>query len=86
MSLDLAKTALQIDGMAGELRGRQDDRRRRQDRALEAMASFDVDAYQEKRRRSEATLLWRVPGVLDSPAARYPPPPLHATLITVSAD
>ena len=86
MSLDLAKTALQIDGMAGELRSRQDDRRRRLDRALETMSSFDVDAYQEKRRRSEATLLWRVPGVLDGPAARHTPPPLPEDFCVVATD
>ena len=86
MSLDLAKAALQIDGMADELRGRQDDRRRRLDRAMEAVSSFDVDAYQEKGRQSEATLLWRVPGVLDSPAARYPPPQLSEDFCVVATD
>ena len=86
MSLDLAKTALQIDGMADELRMRQDDRRRRVRRALAAASSLDVEDQEEKRRRSEATLAWPVPRVLDGPAARYSPPPLPGDFSVVATD
>jgi len=86
MSLDLAKTALQIDGMADELRMRQDDRRRRLGHALEAARALDVEVQEEKRRRSESTLAWPVPKVLDSPAARYSPPPLPEDFSVVATD
>ena len=86
MSLDLTKTALQIDGMAEELRARQGDRRRRLHRASEAAASFDVPGYEDRRRRSESTFAWPAPDVLDSPAARYPPPPLPEDFCVVATD
>ena len=86
MSLDLAKTAPQIEAMASDLRERSGQRTRRLGRALEAVAAFDPERYREGRRDSEATLAWNVPEAMDSPAARYAPPPLPLDFRVVSVD
>ena len=74
MSLDLSKTALEIDQMALGLRARQGERRLRLERALEAVGSFNAADYERKRLQSEATIAWAVPMVQDDPGARYAPP------------
>jgi hypothetical protein len=76
MSLDLNKTALQIDQMAQELSARQGDRRQRLQKAIEVVGAFDVAEYEAKRQRSRATLAWAAPVALDRPGARYIPPSL----------
>ena len=86
MSLDLARTAVQIDGVVGELREREGDRRRRLERAGEAAGSLVVGDQEDKRRRSEATLAWPVPRLLDSPAARYEPPGLPERFSVAATD
>ena len=86
MSLDLGRTALQIDSMASELSSRQTERRLRLQKALAAVGSFDVAANQRKRRESKATLAWSVPGILDGPGARYSPPPIPDDFSVVGAD
>ena len=77
MSLDLTKTALEIDRMAVGLSAAYAGRRRRLDRALEAVASVDLVDYGRKRLASAETLAWTIPGFDDAPAAHYtaPPPP-----------
>ena len=77
MSLDLERTALQIDEMAAHLRSQQSDRTRRLRRAVETAHGFDVEAYRQERERGADSLRWGLPGVLDSPAARRaaPDPP-----------
>ena len=75
MSLDLTSTAGQIDRMALALRARQTERHQRLQRALEAVGSFDVDAYGHKRQRSNTLMAWPVPDIVDDPGARYRPPP-----------
>ena len=86
MSLDLARTALQIDGMVGELRAREGDRRRRLERAGEAAGALVVEDQEEKRLRSEATLVWPIPRLLDSPADRHGPPPLPERFSVAATD
>ena len=54
MSLDLGKTALQIERMTDELRGRQNDRQRRLVKAIRETEAFKTDAYEEKRARSRS--------------------------------
>ena len=77
MSLDLTKTALEIDRMAVGLSAAYTGRRRRLDRALEAVASVEIADYGRKRLASRETVRWRIPGFDDAPAAHYvaPPPP-----------
>ena len=86
MSLDLARTAVQIDGVVDELREREGERRRRLERAGEAAGSLVVGDQEDKRGRSEATLAWPVPRLLDSPAARYEPPGLPERFSVAATD
>ena len=86
MPLDLSKTALQIDQMAGELNARQNDRRLRLDRALAAIGSLDVSNYEGKRRQSKETLAWSVPIFLDDPGTKRTPPPLPEDFCVVAVD
>ena len=86
MSLDLTRTALQVDGMARELKVRQADRSVRLQRALAAVDSFSVPDYEDKRRRSQGTLAWRVPAAFDGPSARYDPPPLPDDFCVAAVD
>ena len=74
MSLNLTRTAAQIDRMALALRTRQTERQQRLHRALAAVESFDVNEYEGKRQRSKTLMAWPVPDILDDPGARYLPP------------
>ena len=49
MSLDLARTALQIDGMAADLRAREGRRQGRIGNALRALQGFPLDEYAARR-------------------------------------
>ena len=60
--------------MASHLRSRQVDRGQRLRRAVALTRSFDVEAYQAVRDRDGESPDWRLPGVLDSPAAHYGAP------------
>lgn len=76
MSLDLGKTALQIERMTDDLRARQDDRQRRLIKAIQETESFDTATYREKRERSRNTFNFLpAPGVNNLPAATYDPHP-----------
>ena len=86
MSLDLSKTAIQIDQMALELKARQSERAVRLERALGAIDSFSVPGYERKRHQSEQTLAWNVPAVVDKPGARYTPPMVPEEFCVVAAD
>jgi GNAT superfamily N-acetyltransferase len=84
MSLDLASTTAQIDGMAQALRDRQSDRQERIGRALEAVRDFDVDGYRLRRQQSgEAEFL---PGVVDAPGSRFAPPSAPADFCVAAVD
>lgn len=74
MSLDLGKTVIQVDRLASDLNDRQQDWQRKVQRAVEAVRSFDVAGYEEKQRRSEATIAWRVPGVTGDPSVPHAAP------------
>ncbi len=76
MSLDLGKTAVQIERMTNDLRSRQNDRQRRLLKAIQATESFDTGAYEEKRGRSQNTFNFiPAPRVDSPPAATYEPHP-----------
>ena len=86
MSLDLGRTALQIDEMASELSSRQTEGHLRIQKALAAVGSFDLAANQRKRLESKGTMAWSVPGIPDDPGARYSPPPTPDDFSVVGAD
>ena len=74
MSLNLAKTALQIDGMAVDLKARQSDHEARIGNAIAALRAFDQAAYEEKvtlQREETGRLAPRFP---DAPDARQATP------------
>ena len=74
MSLDLAKTATQIEGMADDMRSRRSDMEGRLNRARRQVESFDTSEYEAKRARSSDTLNWTPPRVDEDPSARFDPP------------
>ena len=74
MSLDLTKTALQIDSMASDLKARQSQRELRLQKSLEAVSSLNIENYEQKRQQSKSTLAWSLPGLIDEPGSRYEPP------------
>ena len=84
MSLDLGKTALQIDGMAVELKTRQSDRQLRLQAALRAIGDFSLDSYNS--RREQEVDGWAVPSVLEDSRSRRPPPPLLSDFCVVATD
>jgi GNAT superfamily N-acetyltransferase len=86
MSLDLTDTALQIDGMARELRARHGDRALRIQNAREAADSFDVAEYEAKRQDSKGVLTWNAPVALDSPGKHYAPPSPPVDFCVVAVD
>ena len=86
MSLDLSSTAMQIDRMVEEVRARQSDHLLRLDNARAAVEAFDLDAYEEKRRKSSATLAWNAPVPLGNPAVGHAPPALPGDFCVVAVD
>ena len=86
MSLDLSKTAVQIDGMAQNLKARQNDHVQRLQRALTAIEGFSPQDFNRKREQQGQAPSWAVPRVLDTPSARYPPLPLPPDFCVVAAD
>ena len=86
MSLDLGKTALQIERMTDDLRARQDDKRRRLSRAVRETEAFDASAYEDKRARSANTFNWTAPRVESPPSARYYPPAVPDDFCVAAVD
>ncbi|MGH2545024.1 MAG: DNA double-strand break repair nuclease NurA, partial [Ardenticatenaceae bacterium] len=86
MSLDLTKTALQIDEMASALKARHSDFRERMGRASDALALFDSDEYERKRQQSLEALFWNVPAAIDSPGSQFAPPVLPDDFCVVAVD
>ena len=84
MSLDLHKTAAQMDGITGQLR----DRRQAQGRALdEAVSQFkgaDSAALEARRRAARST--WLTAGLEDDLAGAHPAGPLPSDYAVVSVD
>ena len=76
MSLDLGKTALQIERMTEDLRERQSDRQKRLLAAIRETESFDVGAYEDKRERGQSVFNFiPPPNVQSPPSAAYDPVP-----------
>ncbi len=86
MSLDLARTALQIDGMAVDLRARKDRRRLRLHNALAALDGFALDEYAGWREQADRDLTWNTPIVMEAPGVRHDPPPLPSDYRVVAVD
>ena len=84
MSLDLHETALQIGGMASQLRARQGDWGARLERAVATLDEADSHAIEEKRLHSKIS--WLVPGLLEGIKGRYPPPPLPTDRRVLAVD
>lgn len=86
MALDLARTALQIDAMAADMRDSRGDRRARVSAAIAAARSFDAAAYDAKRMLPGTALSWRLPDVPAAPDAGFAPPPLPDEYCVVGVD
>ncbi len=88
MSLDLGKTALQIEQMTDDLRSRQDEKHQRLRRAVREIESFDAGAYEDKRARSENTFNFIPPPRVESPpaAATYDPPATPGDFCVAAVD
>ena len=86
MPLDLTETAVQIDGMAVDLRARQDHHQRRLHNALEAIGHFALDEYAGKREPGDGDRVWNAPAVLEPPDARHPLPAMPSDFSVVAVD
>lgn len=86
MSLDLGKTALQIERMTDDLRARSNDKRRRLDSAIAHIETFDPAEYEDKRARSANYLNWIAPMVKNRPSARYYPPAVPDDFCVAAVD
>ncbi len=86
MSLDLSKTALQIDQMASELKAQQSNFREHLGRAVDALDTFDADEYERKRQQSAEAMFWSVPRAWDSIGAQYAAPQTPEDFCVVAVD
>ena len=86
MSLDLTKTALQLDGMALDLKARQGEHDLRLESALEVIGSLDVADSERDRQRSRSTIAWAVPSVIDATGSGHAPPALPVDFCVVATD
>ena len=86
MSLDLTKTALQLDEMALDLKARQGERELRLEKALEVIDSLDAGDSERDRQRSRSTIAWTVPSVLDKPGSRHATTALPEDFCVVATD
>ena len=84
MSLDLNRTAAQIDGMAQALRDRQHAREERVARALEAVRTFDPDVYEARRGVGEQAEY--LPGVGEHPSTVHDAPPAPGDFCVAAVD
>ena len=86
MSLDLAKTAAQIESMADDMRSRRSDLEQRLARARYQVESFDTAEYEAKRARSSDKLNWTPPRVDEAPSARFDPPDIPDDFCVAAVD
>ena len=87
MGLDLGKTALQIERMTDDLRAQQSGKLQRLDRALEVIDTFDTEAYEDKRVRTDQKLAWpTAPTVAEPPSRRYSAPIVPDDFCVVAVD
>lgn len=85
MSLDLTRTAIQIDQMSRDLKTRQDDREMRIQRALQTLVSFQLDEFVQKLSQKK-DLAWAVPQMLNVPSSRHTPPEPPSDFTVVATD
>ena len=86
MSLDLGKTAVQIERMAEDMRSRRSDMEARLNRARRHVESFDTEQYEAKRARSSEKLNWTAPLVDEDPSARFEPPSIPDDFCVAAVD
>ena len=86
MSLDLSRTAVQVDGMAVHLKNRQSDRLQRLQRGLRAVEDFSLEAYNVKWAQERASEGWEAPRVLEAPDSRHAPPPTPSDFCVAATD
>ena len=86
MSLDLAKTAIQIEHMAEDMRSRRSDMEARLNRARHQVESFDTGEYEAKRARSSEKLNWTAPRIDEDPSARFDPPAIPDDFCVAAVD
>ena len=86
MSLDLSKTALQIDGMASDLRARHGDWERRLDLAVKAARELTPDAYASRGERWGGPMEEVAAAVLDARDSHGTPPPPPADFCVAAVD
>ncbi|MDP6453232.1 MAG: DNA double-strand break repair nuclease NurA [SAR202 cluster bacterium] len=89
MALDLGKTAHQIETMTDDLRAQQSGKLQRLDNALEVVANFNTNTYEEQRSRSAQTLApaWRSAPVVNAPpSVRLSAPALPDDFCVVAVD
>ena len=86
MSLDIEKTAGQIDQMVEMLRGREVEWGKRLETALATLdqSTNQLSDLQVKIDQSKVT--WLVAGLKESPNARYPAPPMPTDYVAVATD
>ncbi len=86
MSLDLVKTAGQIDEMVEMLQDREGEWGKRLGKAMDTLmeSSDRLDDLQGKIGHSKVT--WLVAGLKESPDARYPAPPIPSDYAAVATD
>jgi len=85
MSLDLSRTATQVDEMTVDLKTRQSGRELRIQNALRALAEFQLDDFDSKLAQG-GDLTWAVPRILAPPGSRHAPPETPADFTVVAAD
>ena len=73
MTLDLSRTAVQIDSMAVDLKKHQSDRIQRIQRAVRAVQGFSFDVYDAKWLQERESQGWEIPRVLEAPISCHPP-------------
>ena len=86
MSLDLGKTAIQIERMAEDMRSRRSDMEARLNRARRHVESFDTGEYEAKRARSSEKLNWTAPRIDEDPSARFDPPAIPDDFCVAAVD
>ena len=85
MALDLSRTALQIDEMAGDIKASENVRSQRLKAAVSAAQDFSIDVYLKKIQETPSAS-WVLPGIVGHPGEAISAPPPYPDFIVVSAD
>lgn len=86
MSLDLNRTAAQIEGMAEDLRSRQTAREQRLSRAVGLMANFPVDEYRRRLEQNSENIGGSTPTIREAPDSLHAPPQAPADFCVAAVD